>query len=148
MVLGILNSTRLFRWTQHKFHHAHPGSVFVPNLRFGTTGPDEGTYIAVSNTSPNLRRYDWISRVGVLGAVFRRRHQGSGRNSQQLMRQQLIFRLGMENRRQARVVIGPHNMTPFENTKRLQAFSNVKTFNIMNITYQSYLFLNPFVLSQ
>ena len=57
MVLGILNSTRLFRWTQHKFHHAHPGSVFVPNLRFGTTGPDEGTYIAVSNTSPNLRRY-------------------------------------------------------------------------------------------
>ena len=42
----------------------------VPNLRFGTTGPDPGTYITVSNTSPYLRRYDWIPRdVGCRAAA-------------------------------------------------------------------------------
>ena len=41
--------------------YTHTLGIQVPYLRFGTTGPETGTYITWSNTSPYLRRrYDWI----------------------------------------------------------------------------------------
>ena len=36
-------------------------------LRFATTGPDNGPYIPVSNTSPYLRGWQWIPRVYIWG---------------------------------------------------------------------------------
>ena len=47
--------------TRSKDDHAPIGIQLYRTLE-GTAGPDNGTYITVSNTSPYLRRYDWIPR--------------------------------------------------------------------------------------